>query len=80
MQRLHLRNRAAGKQAADVEHFVGLTLSENALQAARAGPLLDDEGDGERAFHLCGIEVAQHFDERGITEAVADRQRRHFVG
>ena len=46
MERLHFRDGAAGKQAADVNHFVGLRLGENALQAARAGALLHDEGDG----------------------------------
>src|ERR1019366_429590 len=39
---LHARDRVAGEQPADVDHFVGLHGAQNALQSARARPLLDN--------------------------------------
>src|SRR5271156_2195995 len=80
MERLHLRNRSAGEQAADVNQFVGLRLRENALQAARAGALLHDEGYGEGAFELCGFDAAQQFDKRGGSETIADGSSGHSFG
>src|SRR5277367_1563803 len=80
MERLHLRNRSAGEQAADVNQFVGLRLRENALQAARAGALLHDEGYGEGAFELCGFDAAQQYDKRGGSETIADGSSGHSFG
>ena len=80
MQRLHFRYGAAGEQASDVNKFVGLRLREDALQAARAGALLHDEGDGESAFDFRGINVAEHFQERGCAETIANGSSGQFCG
>ena len=50
-------NRAAGKQAPDVDHLVELHRGEDALQAARASALLHDEGNRERAFQFRRIDA-----------------------
>src|SRR5580704_12513559 len=49
---LHSGNDAAGRQPADVNHFIWLYAIENSLQAACARPLLDDERDRERSLQL----------------------------
>ena len=48
----HIGNWAAGQQAANVDHFVGVRRGEDALQSAGAGTLLDDECDGDGALNF----------------------------
>ena len=73
MHTFHAGHSAAGKQATDVQHFVERIRVQDALQAARAGSLLDDEGDGKRSLNLGQVDVAQKIDQCSGTELVAYR-------
>src|SRR4029077_10757625 len=71
-------NRAAGKQAPDVDHLVELHRGEDALQAARASTLLYDEGDRKCAFQSGRIGFSQQLEKRGGAQTVSRSGARKF--
>src|SRR5271154_6052801 len=46
------RRLARWRQASHINHFIWRDFVENAVEAAAAGPLLSDEGNGERSRKL----------------------------
>ena len=74
------RDGTAGKQGANVDHFVGGDGGKDALQAASAGALLDDECNRQRPVNIGGRNFVKRGKKRGNAKTVADRSAGKIAG